>query len=229
MNQELRKPFEVLRRFLEPVTSSLTWIAVLAWFLLVLAVTALVELRQWNPRKTTIRRVKQNVQVLPSPVVKTAAGIDVLHVRLSSLQVAEVKRLLTRTDAESMCIIVGVLHGIEWFATSIAPLPLARATVNGVTADLSLAHEKLLEIEQYGHVVLVVMHSHPGQGAQSVRESSIDRQAQHRYEIAGYRSLTGIVSRDGYVRFFTNNITYKLDIHGNGIQQISEGLYRLNS
>jgi hypothetical protein len=71
-------------------------------------------------------------------------------------------------------------------------------------------------------------HSHPGSGAGATHPSSIDINYLGRIQRAGADVVGIIVTRDGYVRFFTVNRPFHALVQGNGIEQVDEYVYRLS-
>jgi len=102
------------------------------------------------------------------------------------------------------------------------------ATVAGVEADHRSSHEVLCNFQETGHALLCVLHVHPGSGRNAVTPSSVDIAAQERLEQAGYQSIGGIFSRDGYVRFFSNRIPFAIRTFGSNLVVADENLLKLS-
>jgi hypothetical protein len=96
-----------------------------------------------------------------------------------------------------------------------------------VAADPESTIKTLRHLEKNGHKLLCAFHSHPGRGQGAVRESSTDIAAQERFESAGFESITGIFSRDGYVRFCANRISFCLETYGNGVEEVDDHVFLL--
>ena len=96
-----------------------------------------------------------------------------------------------------------------------------------VEADLRSTHRLLIKLEQFGHRLLAHFHSHPGRGSDSTHPSGTDRAFQQRLEKGGHVAVAAIFSRDGYVRFFRLDGNFQLEIHGSGIEECEDNVYRL--
>ncbi len=69
--------------------------------------------------------------------------------------------------------------------------------------------------------------SHPSRGINSNNPSSTDFSNQERLEKGNYKTIGGIFSRDGYLRFFSDKLQYKISISGKGVENVSKGVYKL--
>lgn len=85
----------------------------------------------------------------------------------------------------------------------------------------------LRELEPYGSNIHAIFHSHPGGGIPE--PSSNDHECQSIIERLGYRSIAGIFTNDGYIRFFSEGMDFSLLIVGKGLEQVDEFVYRLES
>ena len=84
-------------------------------------------------------------------------------------------------------------------------------------------HAKLCELDLvHGHEPLAFFHSHIVRGAAGTAPSAEDRSHQARYEKTGYEVIGGIFSLDGFVRFFSNDLPFAMDIYGAGVEKLSD-------
>lgn len=102
-----------------------------------------------------------------------------------------------------------------------------RRTMVGVTGNTGATHRLLIRLEQFGHRLLGHFHSHPGLGLSATHPSGTDEAFQRRLETAGYPTVAAIFSRDGYVRFFRLSGAFELTIHGEGVENLGQHIYRL--
>ena len=82
-------------------------------------------------------------------------------------------------------------------------------------------------MHQYGYLLTGCFHSHPGSGKGSVSPSSTDIKNQKKLENTGYKCISAIFSRDGFIRFFTVNNPFEVKVVGKGVECVAENVYRL--
>jgi hypothetical protein len=103
---------------------------------------------------------------------------------------------------------------------------LAQQSRVGATADqLDLMH-CLRELEAFGMQLHGMWHCHPGNGPGMTRPSCTDLATQERYERAGYPSIGGICSRDGWFRFYAHH-PFTITVFGKGVVQHEEHLFHI--
>jgi proteasome lid subunit RPN8/RPN11 len=106
--------------------------------------------------------------------------------------------------------------------------PLESSSAVHANADDSFSHQLLGQGEQHGSVLVCYFHMHPGRGPGTTRPSGIDTNYQERLEAGGYRAIGCIFSRDGYLRFFSNQLKYRVIVTGKGIDHVKENIYKIN-
>jgi hypothetical protein len=94
-------------------------------------------------------------------------------------------------------------------------------------SNLISTRDALARMDRFGYQLTGVFHSHPGTGKGSVLPSGTDEKNQRKLEQAGYRCISGIFSRDGWIRFFTLNNPFKVAVKGKGVEHVEENLFRL--
>ena len=80
---------------------------------------------------------------------------------------------------------------------------------------------------QFGYPLHMVCHSHPGRGINANLPSSTDMDHQLRLERGGYKCISCIFSRDGYVRFFSAGFPFAVDIFGEGVKDLGYNTFYL--
>lgn len=134
----------------------------------------------------------------------------------------EVIHLVSGTELEKNIFILDRLEKIKYQASAV-----------GAKADVKDLFKKLIELdEKYGHLLLAVFHSHPFGGIAGACPSGIDRNLQESLEKSGYKTVQAVFSRDGYVRFFSNKLSFEIEVYGKGVEKISEkeneGIFKLS-
>ncbi len=124
----------------------------------------------------------------------------------------EVIHLVSGTELEKNLFILDRLEKIKYQASMV-----------GAKADVKDLFKKLIELdEKYGHLLLAVFHSHPFGGIAGICPSGVDYNLQRNLETAGYKTIQAIFSRDGYIRFFSNKLSFEIEVYGKGVEKISE-------
>jgi len=82
--------------------------------------------------------------------------------------------------------------------------------------------DTLLELEKSGHQLLAHCHNHPGASGAAPKPSDVDRSYQEKLEGGGYDAVGLIMSIDGYVRVFTNDLDVDVTVHGNHVKRLDE-------
>ncbi len=108
------------------------------------------------------------------------------------------------------------------------PVRHARQSSARAIADRQSCSDVLIEIEQRGLLLEAMAHSHPGRGAAATTPSEIDFNYIRAMEAAGAQVLGIIVTRDGYVRFYTLNQPFTVEMHGNGVTYVDESICRID-
>lgn len=145
----------------------------------------------------------------------------------SSFFLRECLSRLTPGDDEELGVVTGVRVGDLCVPHLLLPLEYEFSSPCGCAAKMSSSHACLREVGEEGHTLLAMFHSHPGTGQGSVRESATDIATQDRFERAGYQAITGIFSRDGHIRFFTNKLRFHVQVYGAGVKEVSKNVYRI--
>ncbi|MGH8754766.1 MAG: Mov34/MPN/PAD-1 family protein [Burkholderiales bacterium] len=100
---------------------------------------------------------------------------------------------------------------------------LASESATGALADQHALQNALIEMDEWGHHLHGLFHSHPGKGDQATRPSSTDLATHERYEIGGY-PLVGAIFVKGFVRFFGHH-PFTITIYGKGVERIDTHLF----
>lgn len=123
-------------------------------------------------------------------------------------------RLLASGPNEEACYITGVEVGGQRVLYRTIPVSLeAQSPVHARGSAKSCAGI-LVEILQRGYKLFAMAHSHPGTGEWATMQSSTDIEYLGRIQEQGAEVFGIIVSRDGYVRFFTVHKEFEIVIEG---------------
>lgn len=147
----------------------------------------------------------------------------VLRYRIGSLFLKECFDYLTSSPEEVIHLVTGIELEKNLFILDRLEKIKYQASIVGAKADVKDLFKRLIEVnEKYGHLLLAVFHSHPFGGVAGTCPSGIDRNLQESLEKAGYKSVQAIFSRDGHIRFFSNKLSFEIEVYGKGVEKISE-------
>lgn len=102
-----------------------------------------------------------------------------------------------------------------------------RSEYGRATSNAAATSRVLANLEKRGSMLTAYLHMHPSAGKSSNLPSQLDLANQTQLEIAGYRTVGIIYSRDGYVRFFSHQMPFHVCVTGKGVRHAAEKLYRL--
>ncbi|MBU0515263.1 MAG: hypothetical protein KJ621_10880 [Proteobacteria bacterium] len=123
------------------------------------------------------------------------------------------------------------VSGIKYDGTHtlerLEPLELDESSPTYARSNLLSTRDALADMHQYGSLLTGVFHSHPGRGRSAVHPSQTDIRNQKKLEDAGYKCISAVFSRDGWVRFFTVNSPFRVVVKGKGVECVEENLYKL--
>jgi proteasome lid subunit RPN8/RPN11 len=103
----------------------------------------------------------------------------------------------------------------------MSKVALSEQSAVGAVADPLALKQALMEMDEWGHALYALYHSHPGHGALATRPSSIDLATHERYE-RRYPLIGCIFVEDGHLRFFSATTPFSISICGKGVIPINE-------
>lgn len=134
---------------------------------------------------------------------------------------------LTPTQDEEITYVTGVSFGRVKVLSRICRVTLEKQSAVYAKATAKSCTDALAEILEKGNTLHVMAHSHPGRGAGATRQSPIDMNYLSRIQRAGADVIGVIVTRDGFVRFFTVSKPFHVSVQGNGVTQIEENVFQI--
>jgi hypothetical protein len=147
-----------------------------------------------------------------------------LKFQISSIFLRECWEFTTSDPAkrERLLIITGpVTPDGTRILSRVENIPYDKQSAGYVSADLSSSHKALVSLsEKHGHLLLALFHSHISKGASSTSPSAVDIRNMERKHRDGILCLGGIFSLDGFVRFFTVDDDFSIDVYGKGVDLI---------
>ncbi len=150
-----------------------------------------------------------------------------LNVVLSSVMLARSFDVCTEQPEEGMHFIAGFDFDGLRFGTHIVPFPYSERSVVGASGDHLATQRICAEIHEAGHTIVALMHAHPGSGQHANHPSSVDFKTQRLWEQTS-RLVGGIWARDGFLRWYSVNVDFEVEIVGNNMEKIDARQFKLH-
>lgn len=152
------------------------------------------------------------------------AEVNALNYKIGSLFLRECAEYLTSSSEEVMHLVTGLEVYPGLYIIDKMEKIKFEASIISAKADINDLFRKLVEMDEtYGHLLLGVFHSHPFSGMAGTRPSGIDKKLQDVFESSGYKAIQAVFSQDGYIRFFSNKLSFEIEIYGKSIKKIGKG------
>jgi proteasome lid subunit RPN8/RPN11 len=190
----------------------------------------------WGPGECSLNpsaQLVERLRGLRSAVATLAEGVDPVALPplylVSSSFLREAYGFLTETEDESLVYATGPEDGRRAFAlTRLVTFDLTQASAVHAEPDPGSQLQALTELEENGERLLATFHSHPGKGAGATTPSSTDLATQEGLEKLGYPAIGVVFSRNGFIRFYSQNRPFRVVVSGTGIEPVEERLFRLD-
>jgi hypothetical protein len=104
----------------------------------------------------------------------------------------------------------------------MVPLDLSVQSVAEAKGDPDASAATLQQMELSGHQLLGHCHNHPGTAETAPTPSDVDRDFQNRLEGGGFTPLGLIMSEDGHVRLFTNDLDFEVEVFGTHVDKLDD-------
>jgi proteasome lid subunit RPN8/RPN11 len=111
----------------------------------------------------------------------------------------------------------------------ICPLDYEEHSPVYVRATRKSSADALIDMVEHGNQLHLVAHSHPGKGVYGTVPSWTDIAYTNQLQKTGAEAISLITSRNGFLRFWSVRLPFKLIIRGNGISPVKghEHVYHL--
>jgi len=136
-------------------------------------------------------------------------------------------RYLTQFDTEAVHFVTGPEVDSNLLLTHILKFRMSHRSWGSAVGDIKETHRILQRLDRVGYRLLAYFHTHPGKGPSLTQPSHTDLSMQRDLEKAGYPTIGGIFSLDGYIRFFSCDRTFVVKTYGNGTTQEEPNVFRL--
>ena len=176
----------------------------------------------------TVRRLMKELQ--PTPEVTGSVDADGTRTFvISSIFLARLYSYLVSRGGiqdEAQCFATGVYDKKRRIAYPSFLLTTRMSVRNPVRcrSDDRATLDTFAMADDFGHRMLLVAHLHPGE---MIYPSGQDLMTHDAYERGGYMMLGAIFVRSGMVRFYSNNMPFKVEVYGSGAKRVEYDLWRL--
>jgi len=181
--------------------------------------------RQVFEELVSLHQLKQDIGTITAGLEEEVSSVPTFLVSAELLYQVYLK--LREVQTESIMYASGVRYGSFLTVERLVPVDLEASEYGYASASIGSTSRVLARLEQFGSVLTCYFHAHPGKGPSSNHPSNIDIANQARLETGGYRTIGGIFSRDGYLRFFSDKMESRVELSGKGIENVGPNLYRL--
>jgi proteasome lid subunit RPN8/RPN11 len=178
---------------------------------------------------TRLADVGEARRMLSELAPEAEANEDVPQFVIASEVVHAAYRKLNECQTESILYGIGSQYSNLYTIERLVPLKMETSGIAYACADAASSAKVLIDLEPYGSLLTGYFHTHPGRGPGANRPSSVDLANQAQLEQGNYHTIGGIFSRDGYVRFFTDQLKFTASISGKGVEHVQTNLWKLKS
>lgn len=148
---------------------------------------------------------------------------------IESFFARELISALTPNADEEMHFLTGPKIGPIRIVSRWARSPLLeRRSPVFVRASAKAVGDVLIEVIEQGTELHICAHSHPGASAGATTPSSTDVQCLGKLQKAGSQAIGCIVTRDGYLRFFSVLTNFHVMVLGAGVKEVSKNVFHIS-
>jgi len=130
-------------------------------------------------------------------------------------------------ELEWACLVTGPRIGNIRVLDRLVPVQIAYQSAGGVRLSADSLRQTLMSLQESGHSLYGVFHSHRMNGPHGATPSPIDLNAQKNILEAAYPAIQAIFTKDGYLRFFSYERAFEIEVYGKGVIHINEKLFQL--
>jgi hypothetical protein len=157
------------------------------------------------------------------------ADTDTVQFRLGGLALAEAyESVCTDPSQESIVYLTGPEDGSQRIVSRVIEVGAAWQDAAGIHADPDLHYETLQELSEQGYNLHAICHNHPGRGRSACDPSPTDRETQDRLEALQYETIGLIMTSDGFVRAFANDLDFELEVYGDNVRRLNNRKFELS-
>lgn len=150
------------------------------------------------------------------------------HYIVTSLFLRHCYPHLMKDEAEVVSYVSGPQVNNARILDHVIPFELSHRDLCHARGDIVSSTNALITLCNRGYCLHGTVHSHPGSGESATTPSLKDLTYHRRLEQGGYQAVGIIMTRDGYVRFFSSEMPFTLKVVGKDIVKLGHNSYRLS-
>jgi hypothetical protein len=175
--------------------------------------------------------LNRNQEIIQMSDQKNIREKTVYKYLISTEYIARVHKFLSDDKVnEKYCWGTGVINRTEKLIipTEILTPKMSEQSPVFVRGDIYSIIDTLSYLEKFGHTLVIQCHKHPGDSPDSTFPSSIDLKT-HKAMESFYPVIGLIFSNNGYLRFFSAEKGFVVEIYGKGVRQIEDTVFLIES
>lgn len=188
-----------------------------------------LTVNEWFKRNRAA--INPALEVIPQLKRTPTAQPPLAFPQIFVLEAFFVRKLISvlTTDAnEQMYFLTGPKIGpIRVVSRWAERVSLERQSPVFVRASARSVADVLIPIIEQGAELHMIAHSHPGSSPGATTPSSTDLTCLGKLQQDGSPVIGCIVTRDGYVRFFSISTTFHVMVLGTGVKEISKNVFHI--
>ncbi len=130
-------------------------------------------------------------------------------------------------EPEWACAVTGPRLGEVRVLDRLVMVKIAYQSAGGIRLSTDGLQEALIGLQEEGHSLHGIFHSHRMHGPGGAHPSHTDLDTQEHILEAAYPAIQGIFTEDGYIRFFSFKRPFDVDIYGKGVEHVDHNLFKL--
>jgi hypothetical protein len=132
-----------------------------------------------------------------------------------------------KNDKESLVYVTGMKVSGLIILDRVSMPQLSEQSGVYVSVDHESSKAILCDLDKYGHGLHAWFHNHTSKGESATLPSNKDFATQERLERGGYDAVGAVFSEDGFVRFFSKQTEFKIEVFGKGVKKIEDFLFKI--
>jgi hypothetical protein len=133
----------------------------------------------------------------------------------------------TVSEPEWACAVTGPLIGEVRILDRLVEVKISHQSAGGIQLSTDGLQQALVNLQCSGHALHAVFHSHRMKGIESSCPSRIDLSTQEHILEVAYPAIQAIFTEDGYIRFFSVQRKFNIDVYGKGVEHVEGTLFKL--
>lgn len=131
-------------------------------------------------------------------------------------------------DVESLVYLTGPqVEGQHTVTHVFDEVEAESQSATNVDAHPEVDFQTLQALSEKGYTLQAYCHNHPGTGQTATRPSQLDLNSQKRLEGLNHEVIGLIMTRDGYVRAFSNDLDFELEVYGDNVERLNDTTFKL--